>query len=79
MSRLEPVIASNIVAMTDDDWIVSMQLESGQVVHRRVSPGTMSEPDAIKRAATTISRARIVEIRTKRFRESRKIVVPGGS
>jgi hypothetical protein len=78
MSRFDSMTAATLVAPTDDDWIVSMHLESGQVFHRRVSPGTLAEADAVHRAATTIPRARIVEVRTKRVREAKAIVVPGG-
>lgn len=66
-----------IAAPADSDWIVSLFKRGGEVVRFRISPGTCSQEDALRKGllASKSSPAMIADATVVRAADHRRVIV----
>lgn len=79
-SGLNP-IAHQLVAPSDQDWIVRFKMADGTVIAKRVSPSTVTPEFAVSRAYSALGRRGrdVVDCDAFRYAATRTLVVPTGA
>lgn len=80
VTQFNPLLATQLVAPSMEDWVVRFKMRDGTTLARRVTPGTVTAETAISRALASLGARRhmVVDHDCMRYADTRKLVIPAG-